>query len=181
MSEGVVARRYASALFKFSLDQKVLSRVAEDMSLVADTIKGSKPLQAALKNPIVPLSARRAVLNDLFKKRVSKLTGGFFDFLEKKNRLEILGRAAGIFSDLEKNYRGIVEAKLISAKPVSKKVMENLAQGLNKRLGKTVIIEKGEDESLIGGFKLLIKDRIYDCSIKSALERLKGQLAGSAF
>ena len=44
------------------------------------------------------------------------------------------------------------------------------------RFAKKVELKNQIDESLIGGVKIVIKDRVYDSSIKYKLEQLKSSL-----
>ena len=49
---------------------------------------------------------------------------------------------------------------------------------LEKASGKTVLLEKAEDPSLIGGVVAKLGDTVYDGSLKTQLERMKQTLAG---
>jgi F-type H+-transporting ATPase subunit delta len=62
---------------------------------------------------------------------------------------------------------------VISAHPLSSDNIEKLKSGLNRILGKTILIETSIDESLIGGIQLQIGDQVADATIKNKLAILK--------
>ena len=45
--------------------------------------------------------------------------------------------------------------------------------GLNRILGKTILIETSEDQTLIGGIQLQVGDQVADATIKNRLAILK--------
>ena len=50
---------------------------------------------------------------------------------------------------------------------------------LAQKFGKTeVFLELIQDESLIGGYEMVIENTVYDSSIKGTLNRLKNALSG---
>ena len=51
--------------------------------------------------------------------------------------------------------------------------IEKLKNGLNRILGKTVLIETSEDQRLIGGIQLQVGDQVVDATIKNRLAILK--------
>ncbi|MEL6804220.1 MAG: F0F1 ATP synthase subunit delta [Bacteroidota bacterium] len=51
-----------------------------------------------------------------------------------------------------------------------------MEETLEKRTGKTFVIEEVVDDKLIGGFTLLIGDDLFDGSVASSLRKLKQEL-----
>jgi F-type H+-transporting ATPase subunit alpha len=66
---------------------------------------------------------------------------------------------------------------LYSAVPRSKKQIKTLEKVVSNKLGIDVEIEVRIDESVIGGYKLLINDVLYDFTISAGLEQLKSDIS----
>lgn len=96
----------------------------------------------------------------------------------KKNKLlskqkEILNHLQNIYDHEEK----IVRAKITTATKLSHKIKEELEEILKKRYkAKDIEIESVEDESLIGGIKLEVKDEVMDLSFANKLYQLQKYL-----
>ena len=65
---------------------------------------------------------------------------------------------------------------LYSAVPLSNKQVKILTKVVSKKLGDDVEIEVQIDETIIGGYKFLINDVLYDYTISSGLERFKSDI-----
>jgi F-type H+-transporting ATPase subunit delta len=173
-----VAKRYAAALFNTALDKKALDRTARDMALIREACAASPAFTAFVQNPVIPLSKKEAVVREVFGRRTGPLTLSFINFLCHKNRLEVLDGVSDIFLKMEKDHQGIVEAEFISARPARAETVKKIEKDLSEKYRKIFTLQTRQSADLLGGFKLHIRDRIFDCSIKNQLERLKKTLAG---
>lgn len=73
--------------------------------------------------------------------------------------------------------RGSVEATVISADPLSEKVVEQIKksiQGLTD--GKQVDLKVEVDSKILGGLKVIIGDRSIDLSVQSRVQTLSAAL-----
>ena len=62
---------------------------------------------------------------------------------------------------------------LYSAVPLSNKQVKTLTKAISRRLGKPIDVHVQLDESLIGGYKLLVEDVLYDFTTATGLEQLR--------
>ena len=74
----------------------------------------------------------------------------------------------------EKN--GIVRAVVTTAGPLSDTEREEVVKRLEKSLGRRVVMEVGEDSSLIGGLVVRIGSTVYDGSLRQHLAGFKERL-----
>ena len=70
----------------------------------------------------------------------------------------------------------IEEGIIYSTIKLNEDEINKISEALTKRTSKKVELKNQIDESLIGGVKIVIKDRVYDSSIKYKLEQLKSSL-----
>ena len=69
-----------------------------------------------------------------------------------------------------------MRVQVTSATPLDSAVEGRLQQALAKQTGKTVILEKSVDPTLVGGIVSQIGDVVYDGSVRTQLDNLKQQL-----
>ncbi|OGS37517.1 MAG: ATP synthase F1 subunit delta [Elusimicrobia bacterium RIFOXYB2_FULL_49_7] len=179
MSDTRVARRYTKALFALAEERGELKTLLSDMTRIGKTFAASKELTLSLRNPVLPPSVKYKVLNRLFEGKISALTATFVAFLEKKRRLEILPEVSCQFLEMDKERRGLLGGILYSARPLPAERVKAFAEGLNRRFKKTFEIVTVEKRELIGGFRLMIQDRIFDCSVQNQLKELEKRLIGT--
>ena len=173
-----VARRYAQALFAYAREKGVAEGVYADMALLRASVAGSRELSLTLRNPVLPPSAKEKAVAAVFKGRVGPAMGTFFTFLAKKRRLDILGEIADAYDQLEKERQGVVEGVLSTARPVTDARRNDLEKGLSKKHGLTYRLAPEVRPELLGGFRLKVRDRVFDCSLENQLQRLREKLVG---
>ncbi|WP_370477458.1 ATP synthase F1 subunit delta [Tamlana flava] len=176
MAGARAAIRYAKALLSLASDQKVADVVNADMRLIADTIAGSKDLSEMLQSPVVPSSAKKAVLLEVFKKS-NKNTLSLIDTLISNNRINILGNVALKFNQLFDESKGIEVATVITAVELTGDLKKKVLAKAKELTGKNVEVKNIIDESILGGFILRIGDVQYNASVTNQLNKLKREFS----
>ena len=74
------------------------------------------------------------------------------------------------------DYLSIERGKVYSTVPLDNKELDRLKKVIEKNTGKKIELINVLDESLIGGIKVVLKNDIYDASIKSKVVKLKEML-----
>lgn len=174
MSEYRVASRYAKSLIELAEEQKVLEEVLKDMQHFTQVCKDNYDFVLMLKNPIIKHDKKNLILKKVFEGRVNKLTLAIFDIITRKNREAVLPDVAKSFQSQYNVYKGIEEAKVTTAVPLTaelKKEMEEMVKKISSK--PNVQLEEVIDKDLIGGFILKVGDRQIDDSIKSKIKALK--------
>jgi F-type H+-transporting ATPase subunit delta len=177
MSELTVASRYAKSLIDLAGEQKLVEKIKEDMDLFYDTLKANPELKAVLANPIVSQQKKTKILEEIFEKRVNKVTIAFFKLMIGKGRGEVLYFTAGEYVHLYDIANNIIGARVVTATPLSAANKKTLAADIEKATGGSVKLEVKVDPALIGGFVLTVGDRQVDTSIASDLNKLKKEFA----
>ncbi len=171
-----VGRRYANALFLLAGECGVMDAVRGDMEVIRGLFNQCAELEPMLMDPVIPSSSKDSVLEELFFLRITDMTGKFIRFLRQRKRLAVLRSVSKLFLDMEKEKRGIVEARWVVAEPQEAGLSQTLALGLGRRFCKTFVISMEVNPALMGGCQLIIRDRVYDYSIWNQLQMLKEKL-----
>jgi F-type H+-transporting ATPase subunit delta len=172
MAGARAAIRYAKAVLSLASDQKSADAVNNDMKSIAKTIAESEDLSNMLQSPVIPSSAKKAVLLDVFKSS-NKTTLGLIDMLISNNRIDILGNVASKYNQLFDQSKGIELATVTTAIALTTDLEKKVLAKAKELTGKNVEVENIIDESILGGFILRIGDVQYNASVVNQLSKLK--------
>jgi F-type H+-transporting ATPase subunit delta len=116
-------------------------------------------------------------LTAIYKKGlISKLTFAFLMVLAGKRRINVLPQAIDAFSALIRLDNNEILAEVVYASKVSDSVKSDLALQLKKVTGKNVILKESVDQTLLGGFKVLLGSTLYDASIQGKIAAMRALL-----
>lgn len=181
MNQSRLANRYAKALFELALEQKKLDQVGVDMELIATAINEHKELSNMLKSPIIKLEKKENVMQELFGKKTDALSLKFMMLVAKKSREESLYYFAQEFTNIYKDYKGLVDAWVTTSTNANKEVKESILTLLKKVTGKTIILHENVNADILGGFIIKVGDYQYDASTKTLMRRLKEDFSKNLF
>lgn len=173
MSDTLVAKRYAKALFDLAVQAGSLERTDDDVALIAATMGSSRELVSVFESPVISRSKKEAVANGLFGDRVGKTTLDFVSMLITKGREDIFPAIVDAYSELRDQQEGIVRATVRSAAEISEDDRKQLQQAVERLTGKNARLTVEIDQSLIGGVLIKVGDTVYDGSVKHQLEDLR--------
>ena len=177
MSEIKVASRYAKSLIDLALENQSLEETKGDMALFVDTLKENPQLQAVVKNPIIPLRKKNAILKAIFGEKINRVSEAFLKIVVDKGRAEIIYGVAKEFLREYDSYKNIVTAKVVSAMELTVETKTEIINKVKAVTGGEVKLENSVDPTLIGGFILTVGDKQYDASISSSLAQLRKNFA----
>jgi len=180
MSELTVAARYAKALIDLAQEQKSVEVIKNDMELFHHTLRVNSELNAVLANPIVSLAKKIKILDEVFAKKVNKVSMAFFKLMINKSRGAVLYATSQEYINLYDVKNHVVHATVESATVLSAANKQKMIDDIQAATGGTVKLNAKVDPSLIGGFVLTVGDRQIDTSIASDLRRLKKEFAHGA-
>ncbi len=178
MALQAVASRYAKSLLELCLEQGNLDTTLADLE-VMETALQSKDLMYLIKSPIVKTDKKLQIYQEAFSSKMGKLSNAFFELIFKKGREAHLPVIIEEFKSQVNAHRGISSVTLTSATPIGADVLEQIKKGLaeSSETLSEINVETVVDPSLIGGFKLMIGDKLYDASVAHKLERLRKEFA----
>jgi F-type H+-transporting ATPase subunit delta len=172
----VVGRRYAEALLA-NLDGADPGKALEDLEAFGSWLNQIPELKVAVENPGIPLEAKDKIVSAL------GAAGG----LEAKSirfiRLVVANRRIRQWDDILEAFRalcderrGIVRARVNTARTLDESAKRDLAVSLGKILGRRVELESGVSPGLLGGVELRLGSTVYDGTVAGALKALHQDL-----
>jgi F-type H+-transporting ATPase subunit delta len=140
--------------------------------------------------PQIAREERSRIIDRLFADRAHPLVLRFFHLLHEKRRLEVVADVWEAYRVLLDEVQGVVRAEVTTAIPLPADLREALRRGLLERLRREgplkvggadvpvadVVLDLRIDESLLGGVRVRIGDRVIEQSVRRSLEELTGTL-----
>jgi F-type H+-transporting ATPase subunit delta len=181
MSDIQVASRYAKSLIDLAEEQSSVEAVKADIESFVNVTSKSSELRAVLKNPIIGIDKKQAIVTQLFGGNSSKVVLAFFNIVISKGRSEILYATAKEFMNEYNRRKGVLTAVVTSAAPLTEDQKSKISAIVVDATKKQIVLETKVDPELIGGFILNVGDRQIDTSIASSLTKLKKEFAQKVY
>ena len=177
MKNLAIARRYAKALLLIGKEDGQTETYREELKAFSDLIEREGNLSQAITNPLYDAAARKNVLNAVLEKlSLSKVMNAFLLLLFDKGRVGFLVNINDFYQKLADELKGVARASLVSATELSSETIEKIRSSLSQKTGKDIVLECGQDSSLIGGIVTRIGDLVLDGSIKTQLLNMRESL-----
>lgn len=178
-SIGVIAERYATALFELAESQGVLDQVAGDLKALKTMVRESADLKRLLDSPVLTRAETgKAVAALAQAAKFSALTGNFLGLLAKNRRLFTLVGVIDAYLGRLAAKRGELSANVASAVPLSQAQQDALVSSLKTAFGSNVAVDVTVDPALLGGMVVKVGSRMVDSSLKTKLQHLKLAMKG---
>jgi F-type H+-transporting ATPase subunit delta len=172
----IVATRYAKSLMELAVETGKLDAVRNDMKVVKQVCDENRDFELFLESPVIKTDKKIAVINEIFKGKISDLTLAFLTLIVTKRRESLMAHIADAFDTQYKEKKNIFTAVVTSAKGLdaaAKQKVMDLVKAQTK--GEVELVEK-IDASTIGGFILKIGDRQVDRTVARQLSNMRKEL-----
>ncbi len=166
-----VARPYAEALFKATLEKGSLAAVADSLQLVAATMRDEQ-MRSVLSNPKVSAAEKKALFDSIGADRVDELTMNLVRLLVDNHREVLVGDIEEQFDELKREHEKVLRARITSAQPLTDAQRGELIAALEKRYGKKIEADLDVDPELLGGARVQIGDQVIHASVRDALAQM---------
>ena len=173
----LVSKTYGQALFELAIEENRLDEFLEEAELTLKLIGENPKFSELMNHPHIDMEEKVQVVETVFGGHLSKEITGLMRLIVQKDRYHEVNEILSWFIDQVKQEKGIGKAEVISAAPLSdvqKKQIENRL--LETTPYRQMEMDYQTDQSLIGGLRIRIGDRVVDSSISTRLYNLKKEL-----
>lgn len=179
MSKGIVAKRYAVALFQLAKEQNTIDQIENELLVVKQVFTANKELIDVLNHPKVTNETKKSIVKESFAS-LSQQVVNTLCILIDRHRSDIVTDVVNYFVQHANEARGTEDATVYSVRPLTDVELTSISTSFAKKIGKNSLrLQNVVDKNLIGGVKLRIGNRIYDGSISGKLERIERQLVAN--
>ena len=170
-----VARPYAEAAFNYSHSENHSDDWLHMLSCLCDALKESS-LSNLVGNPKVDDETLLLILVEVLGKGLTKQQINFLRMLIGARRLGVAPQILQLFSALNAESEGVVNATVTSAYELSASEQEKLKTSIGERYNKSCNLETRVDLGLIGGAIIKIGDSVIDLSLRGRLANMESKI-----
>jgi ATP synthase F1, delta subunit len=173
MDEGLIARRYAKALLRYSQELGAADLVYEKMKLFEANYIAHPDLQKALLNPLLSPEDKEMLLSTAIGIEPGEAYIKGIRLLIRNHREMYVRQICLMFQKLYREAYGIVRVKITTAAELPKETMERIEDFVKRRYASMKIeFAYKIDSTIIGGFVLQIGTKQLDASLMKELKEI---------
>lgn len=171
-----IARRYAEALFEVAKEHGRIDEVAASLKAFVQILEDTPEVGQFLRSFRVTSSDKVAVIRKVFSGKIADEVLNAISLLLGHRRDDLFIDMLKAYQEIVREDRNILIVEIVTAEPLSSTLKSEIIQALEETLGKTIELSTSVDDSVIGGLKIRIQNKVYDGTIARQLEKLKQQL-----
>ena len=171
-----IARRYAESLFELAKTGGRMDELAQGLAALEELITAHEALREFLGNPDVEAADKLRVVQRVLGAAWSADLEAFLRMVLSMGRAAHLTDIAQAFAELVDEARGVVRARVSSARPLEASLKSRLTQILEQREHKHVELIERAAPDLLGGLQVVLGSRMLDGSVRTQLDRLRHRL-----
>lgn len=169
----LVAKNYAEALFEIAQEEQQLDQYRQGIFAISEIFKQNESLMDIMKHPQITKKEKHDVIDQIFSSEYNQMIMNFLHLLVDRSRFSILHEIKVYYDQYYREAKGIKQAIVTSAYPLTKQQRDNLIQLLQSKTNCTIELEEHVDTSLMAGMKVQIEDTILDHSAQMVLSKMK--------
>jgi F-type H+-transporting ATPase subunit delta len=176
MAEPVtIARPYAEAVFKLAREHNALLAWSDALANL-DAVVGDARVQAIISDPNVNAQQLEALVIGVIGDKIEGVARNFIQVLVQNGRLELTPHIRVLYENLKREQEGVLEARVISAMPISDDQVKALVTALEVKFKRRITTKVEVDQQLIGGVKIVVGDKVIDATVRGRLDAMAATL-----
>ncbi len=175
MAKGISGRRHAQAVFRIALETGQLERWQSDLQVTARVLQDVE-MVSFLENPRISQAKKTQLLQTALS-GVAPAALNLARLLVARNRLRMIPSLVTEYRRLVHGHKGVVEADVVTAVPISEGDKARIGRDLAVITGKTVMLGVEVDPRIMGGLVVRVGDKLIDGSVRTRLQELRRSLA----
>jgi F-type H+-transporting ATPase subunit delta len=173
----LVSNTYGDALFELALEENKIDSLQEEVDAVLIALRENEDLSKLMNHPKITKEEKVALVEDIFKGRVSMELTGLLRMVTQKGHYNQMQSVLEYFLGRVKEHKNIGTAFVTTAV----ELYDAQKAAVEKRLLETTKYVEFEihyrvDAAVIGGMVIRIGDRVVDSTIKTKLHDLTREL-----
>jgi len=173
MNQGLVARRYAKALFFHACNYGKEEQVYNETRIVRRAFELYPQIAPILVNPILSRNKKEEVIEALFEGKESDEFKNFIHFLLAQKREDFLLRICMVYQDLYRAEKKLLQVELTTASPADDATCQEVRKKMEAVTNQTVNLITAVNPELLGGDVLQWDTYRWDASLATRLRQIK--------
>lgn len=177
-----IDRSYAEAFFELAEQQggrPLLEELSGEFDELVELLRSNPKLEEFIASLIINSEEKEHALRRIFEGRISQLILNLMLLLNKKERDGRFVRVAAAFDQMVQERFGRVEVDVFTRLPIPEDQLAALKARLQEAMQREPIVYAYTDESMIGGVRIRVGDKLVDASFATRLRNMQERLAES--
>jgi F-type H+-transporting ATPase subunit delta len=170
--ELALARVYSKSMLALAEERGEADALLEELQELVSSLDRNPELERFLGSPLVENEDRADVLERLFRGRASDLLVDALQVVNRKGRLGLLRAIAEGYRIEHRALRGIADARVRTAVPLSEALRARVREAVARFTGKQAYLIEKVDPALLGGIVIEVEGKKIDGSVASRLREL---------
>jgi len=168
-----IANRYVKALLESAKSEEENTIFEKGLKEISKLFTSDKNFKNVLLNPRIASQEKLDVIKEIFPEYNNKTLVNFIKLLIEEKRIDIIGNISEEYSKINSSLKKELNMKIVVAMQTDQSQIDAIVKKY-KELYKadTVNYEVEIDETILGGVKVIIGNKIYDDSAKRKLEQM---------
>ena len=147
-----------------------LQQIKNDFESFIDLIKTNKNLKLIINNPLINVTKKSTILENICKAiKTQKTFLGFVKTLTKHNKIVLIEKIFSQFNKLIDIKEGFTEVHLTTSKNLENEKLKKIEKIISQKIDCKVKLNKKVDPQIIGGIIIQIDSFMIDNSVRSKL------------
>ena len=180
MASIATLRDLSEALIESAKEDNKLDKITSDIEDLFAVLSGNPELKNVLSSSTFELSDREGVAKDITSKRgYDSLTTNFLGLVLELDKFKSLLNSEQTFIQKLRKASGKIKAEITMASTPSEEDLSKIRTKLTQVMGQEIEVATKVDPEIIGGIIAKVEDKVFDGSIRTQLERIRGVLSQS--
>lgn len=171
--------KYALGLFSIAVEENKVKEYKNDLKTIKEILIENGDLLRLFSSYFILLEEKENVVDKIFFK-YDEYIRNFIKLIIKNRNVKNIINIFDEFNKLCNSNLKIKEGIIYSTINLSSSQIEQVENTFNDLLSSKVELTNVIDENLIGGYKVIIEEKIFDNSIRSKLQQMKISLKQGA-
>lgn len=177
MKTETIANRYANGLFLLAKESNQIQQFQTQMNAVLLAFKADQEIVSLLNHYRISEIDKFKIVDQVLGKELDATLINFLKLLLQKKRFNHFIKIAEEFNTLVNHSLGIQDGVIYSSIKLSEAQIKAISETLLNKHKLKVELTNKVDQKLLGGYKIVIGDTVFDGSIRNRIDTLKQELS----
>ena len=168
---------YGQSLYDLASSENLADDILCQMQTVRQLFTENPDYVRLLTEPSIPKKQRLALLVEAFGSDMQPYLLNFLKILVENGMVRDFGGCCRRYTALYNADRGIAQAEVTSAVPLSGQQLERLRAKLEEISGKKIQLQPKVDPSVLGGLRVSLEGKLLDGTVKGRLDDLRRKVS----
>lgn len=174
-----VDRIYAQSLFEMAEKEggrAKLEEIADELEQLVEQTGRDPEMREFFNSKVITAADKERVLAVSFKDRVDPMIYNFVLVLARRERIDRFRRIVAAFDQMMQDRFGIVEVDVFTRFPLERGEIDAIREKLQTAMKREPVVHAYTDETMIGGIRIQVGDKLLDASVDAQLRHMQSRL-----